>query len=70
MSSAATRRAELYRMVTPEHTCPWGLKALDLLKREGFEVEDHHLTSRAETDAFKAEHKVETTPQTFIGGRA
>ncbi len=69
MSSAAARRAELYRMVTPEHTCPWGLKALDLLKREGFEVEDHHLTSRAETDAFKAEHKVDTTPQTFIGGR-
>lgn len=68
MSSAAARRAELYRMVTPEHTCPWGLKALDLLKREGFEVEDHHLKSRAETDAFKAEHKVDTTPQTFIGG--
>jgi glutaredoxin len=69
MSSAAARKAELYRMVTPEHTCPWGLKALDLLKREGFEVEDHHLKSRAETDAFKAEHKVDTTPQTFIGGR-
>lgn len=68
MSSAAARKAELYRMVTPEHTCPWGLKALDLLKREGFEVEDHHLKSRAETDAFKAEHKVVTTPQTFIGG--
>lgn len=68
MSSAAARKAELYRMVTPEHTCPWGLKALDLLKREGFEVEDHHLKSRAETDAFKAEHKVDTTPQTFTGG--
>ena len=61
--------AELYRMVTPQHTCPWGLKALDLLKREGFEVEDHHLRSREETDAFKAKHQVETTPQTFIGGR-
>jgi glutaredoxin len=69
MSSAAARKAELYRMVTPEHTCPWGLKALDLLKREGFEVEDHHLKSRAATDAFKSEHKVDTTPQTFIGGR-
>jgi glutaredoxin len=68
MSSAAARNAELYRMVTPEHTCPWGLKALDLPKREGFAVEDHHLKSRAETDAFKAEHKVDTTPQTFIGG--
>jgi glutaredoxin len=58
--------ADLYRMVTPEHTCPWGLKALDLLKREGYEVEDHQLTSRAEIDAFKAKHSVETTPQTFI----
>lgn len=55
-------------MVTPEHTCPWGLKTLDLLKREGYEVEDHQLTSRDEIDAFKAKHGVETTPQTFIEG--
>ena len=27
------KRAELYRMVMPGHTCPYGLKALDLLKR-------------------------------------
>lgn len=69
MNASATRKAVLYRMVTPEHTCPWGLKALDLLRREGFEVDDHHLTSREATDAFKAQHQVETTPQTFIGGR-
>ncbi|EKF40200.1 hypothetical protein NA8A_22181 [Nitratireductor indicus C115] len=56
-------------MVTAEHTCPWGLKSLDLLRREGYEVEDHELTSRAEIDAFKAEHGVETTPQTFIDGK-
>ena len=62
-------KAELYRMVMPEHTCPYGLKALDLLKREGFEVADHHLTTRAETDAFKAEYEVKTTPQVFIDGR-
>jgi glutaredoxin len=60
--------AVLYRMVMPKHLCPYGLKALDLLRREGFEVEDHHLTSRAETDAFKAEHGVKTTPQVFIRG--
>ncbi|MCZ4348111.1 glutaredoxin family protein [Devosia neptuniae] len=64
MTQAAT--AELYRMVTPEHTCPWGLKALDLLKRKGFRVEDRHLVSRAEIDAFKQQHGVTTTPQTFI----
>jgi len=69
MPATAVRKAELYRMVMPEHTCPWGLKALDLLKREGFEVEDHHLTSREETDIFKARHQVETTPQTFIDGK-
>ena len=44
------------------------MKTLDLLQREGFEVEDHPLRSREETDAFKAEHGVETTPQVFIGG--
>lgn len=60
--------AVLHRMVMPTHTCPYGLKALDLLKRRGFEVEDHHLTTREETDAFKAEHGVKTTPQVFIAG--
>jgi glutaredoxin len=60
--------AVLHRMVMPEHTCPYGLKALDLLRRKGFSVEDHHLTTRAETDAFKAEQGVKTTPQVFIAG--
>ena len=69
MLDAQTRYARLYRMVTDEHTCPWGLKTLDLLRREGYEVEDHPLRSRAETDAFKAEHGVATTPQVFIGDR-
>jgi glutaredoxin len=62
------KKAILHRMVTPEHVCPYGLKALDLLRRQGFEVEDRWLRTRAETDAFKAEHGVKTTPQTFIGG--
>src|SRR4051795_3178783 len=63
------RKAALYRMVMPKHTCPYGLKAKDLLKRSGYEVEDHHLTTREETDAFKVEHDVPTTPQVFIGGK-
>lgn len=63
-----TRRAELYRMVMEDHVCPYGLKSKWLLEKEGFEVEDHHLETRAQTDAFKEEHGVETTPQTFIGG--
>ncbi len=62
------KRAVLYRMVMPEHVCPWGLKARHLLKRQGYEVEDHWLKTKAENEAFKAEHGVKTTPQTFIGG--
>ncbi len=64
----ATKKAVLHRMVMPTHTCPFGLKAKDLLQRQGYEVEDHWLRTREETDAFKAEHGVKTTPQTFIGG--
>ena len=52
----------------PGHVCPFGLKALDLLRRRGFAVEDHWLTTRAETDAFKTAHDVRTTPQVFIDG--
>tara|TARA_R110000868_G_C10867851_1_gene762032 strand:- start:278 stop:1003 length:726 start_codon:yes stop_codon:yes gene_type:complete len=55
-------------MVMPSHICPYGLKSKDLLERAGYTVEDHHLKSREETDAFKREHQVETTPQTFING--
>ena len=62
------RNATLYRMVTGDHLCPFGLKSLDLLEREGFEVEDNRLTTKVETEAFKAEHGVKTTPQTFIDG--
>lgn len=61
--------AVLHRMATPEHTCPYGLKAKDLLERRGFAVEDHLLTTRAETDAFKAAQGVKSTPQAFLGGR-
>ena len=57
------RKAILYRMVMASHTCPYGLKAKDLLRRSGYEIDDRHLTTREETDAFKAEHDVATTPQ-------
>jgi glutaredoxin len=67
--TAPTKTAQLHRMVMPGHTCPYGLKALDLLKRKGFTVEDRSLETREETDAFKAEHGVKTTPQVFIDGR-
>jgi glutaredoxin len=69
MKSNASTRATLHRMVMPGHTCPFGLKALHLLKSRGYEVEDRHLATRAEVDAFKAEHQVATTPQVFVGGQ-
>jgi len=61
-------KAILYRMVMPGHICPYGLKSRWLLRHKGYEVEDHWLTSREQTDAFKAAHDVKTTPQIFIGG--
>lgn len=69
MTRSASATAVLYRMVMPDHICPYGLKAKHLLESRGYTVSDHHLTTRAETDAFKAEHGVATTPQTFIGGQ-
>ena len=62
------KKAVIHRMVMPHHTCPYGLEAKDLLERSGYEVEDHHLRTREQTDAFKARHGVATTPQIFIGG--
>jgi glutaredoxin len=67
-AAASAKRAVLHRMVMPEHTCPYGVRARHLLKSKGYEVEDHWLTTRAEQEAFKAEHGVKTTPQIFIGG--
>ena len=65
---AASKKATLYRMVTDEHVCPFGLKSKALLEREGWSVDDHWLTTREETDAFQEKHDVDTTPQTFIEG--
>lgn len=60
--------AVLYRMVLPDHVCPYGLKARDLLRRQGFTVDDRRLATRDAVDAFKAAEGVKTTPQVFIDG--
>lgn len=65
----AAKKAVIHRMVMEHHTCPFGIKAKDLLRRSGYKIEDHHLTTREQTDAFKTEHGVATTPQIFIGGK-
>ncbi len=64
----SNKNAKIYRMLTGQHICPYGIKSLDLLKRQGFSVEDNHLSTREETDKFKEKHNVKTTPQTFING--
>lgn len=65
---AERRSATLYRMVLPEHTCPFGVRAKGMLDQAGFEVDEHILGSRDEVDAFKDEHGVSTTPQIFVDG--
>lgn len=65
---ADTRTAILYRMILPDHVCPFGVRAKAMLEDQGFEVQDRILRSREEVDAFKAEHGVATTPQIFIDG--
>jgi len=58
----------LYRMVLPDHVCPFGLLAKRMLEDSGRPFDDRVLTSREEVDAFKDEHSVATTPQIFVGG--
>lgn len=62
----ANKTATLYRMVTSDHTCPFGLKAKHLLKSKGYLVDDRKLASRKAIDDFKQQHDVKTTPQIFI----
>lgn len=66
MNNCSIKKAVLYRMVMGHHVCPYGLKAKDLLRHQGYEIEDHWLTTREQVDAFKNQHDVKTTPQIFI----
>ena len=63
---AQERKAILYRMVLPDHVCPFGVRALQELEQHGFEVDDRILGTRMEVEAFKKEHDVVTTPLIFI----
>lgn len=62
-----SRKAILYRMVLPDHTCPYGVRAKRMLEEAGYEVEDRLLRSRDEVDAFQDANGVATTPQILIG---
>ena len=65
-----SKEATLYRMVLPDHVCPYGERAKALLEERGYAVDDRLLTSRAEVDSFKAEHGLSTTPLVVIDGQA
>ena len=62
------REAVLYRMVLPEHTCPFGVRAKGMLENAGYEVDDRILGTREEVDQLQEELGVSTTPQIFIDG--
>ena len=64
---AENKTATLYRMVLPDHICPFGVRAKDMLEATGYDVDDRILRSREEVDAFEEEQGVDTTPQVFIG---
>lgn len=66
-NSAVIAPVKVYRMLTADHQCPWGLKAINLLTEKGIQFEDIKLQSREKVDAFKAKYGVATTPQIFIG---
>ena len=67
MAEPALSAVRLYRMETPEHACPWGQRALQLMRAEGIPFEDHPLRSQAEVEAFKHAHGMATMPQGFAG---
>ena len=67
-TAATGKTAVLYRMALPDHLCPSGQKARWLLTSKGYELDDRLFRTRAEVDAFKAEHGVSTTPQAWIEG--
>lgn len=53
--------AVVYRMFKPVHVCAFGLKTLDFLERNGYQIEDKHLTNDTEYQAFKDKFNIKTT---------
>lgn len=62
------KEATLYRMVLPDHICPFGVRAKQMLEAAGYTIDERILASRGAVDAFEQEQGVQTTPQVFIDG--
>ncbi|MBK1831655.1 glutaredoxin [Verrucomicrobiaceae bacterium R5-34] len=61
-----SQKAKIVRIVSTDHFCPWGLKALDLLRRRGYDIDDQHLESSEENRRYKEENGYDETPQIWI----
>src|SRR5204863_199828 len=64
---ADDKHATLYRMVLPDHVCPFGVRARELLLERGYDIDDRVLRTRDEVEAVKDEFGVATTPVIFLG---
>ena len=60
--------ATLTRMILPDHTCPFGVRAKEMLEAAGYSVDDRILSTREEVDGFEEQHNIATTPLIEIGG--
>ena len=59
----------LYRMVLPDHVCPYGVRAKQLLEDAGHGASTTaSCTPERRSMRFQEEHGVDTTPQVFIDG--
>lgn len=68
MANGTDAKVVLYRMVLPDHVCPFGLRAKQMLEESGIPFDDKILASRDEVDAFKEKYGVDATPQVFVDG--
>ncbi|SOB87701.1 Glutaredoxin [Sphingomonas guangdongensis] len=64
---ADDRTATLYRMVLPDHECPFGVHAKSLLEEHGYTIDDQVLRTREEVEDAKERFGVATTPVVLIG---
>ena len=69
-TTSPEKRATLYRMVMPDHLCPYGLKAKDLLERHGYA---HHIerlmvleNQPAWNTHLRSSHRLRTTPKRHL----
>ncbi len=65
---SSERKAVLHRMVLPDHECPYGVRAKQMLEEAGYEIEEHILETREEVDTFMDKHDLSTTPLIIIDG--